>query len=82
MTLEELKKEAKAQGYKLIPIKAEEKFLPCTCGSNRREHWSRWNGKEMIITLQCIRCGKRVSGISEADAKHKWNDMIRSESDE
>jgi len=82
MTLEVLKAEAKAHGYKLIPIKQEEKFLPCTCGSNRREHWFRWTGDHEEITLCCMRCGKRVSGISEADAKHKWNDMIRSESDE
>ena len=79
MTLEVLKAEAEAHGYKLIPIKADEKFLPCTCGSNRREHWSRWKGNEYGITLQCMRCGKRVSGATEAEAKHNWNEMIRSE---
>ena len=81
MTFEELRTEAKAQGYTLMPIKRNEKFLPCTCGSKRREHWSRWTGSGIEITLACMRCGKRVSGATEAEAKHNWNEMIRSESE-
>lgn len=81
MTLEELKAEAKAHGYKLMPIKVDEPFLPCTCGAKRREHWSRWTGDGFKITLMCRRCGKRVSGMSEAEAKYNWNEVIRNERD-
>lgn len=81
MTFEELKAEAKAKGYNLIPVKKQEKFLPCTCGCNRREHWIRWvdDGTETI--LKCCKCGKSASGMSEAEAKRNWNEMIRAESE-
>lgn len=79
MTFEELKAEARAQGFKLIPVKEKEKLLPCTCGSKRREHWSRWTGDRLEITLCCSRCGKRASGTTEAEARHNWNDMIMRE---
>lgn len=78
MTFEELKAEARAQGFKLIPVKEKEKLLPCTCGSKRREHWSRLTGDRLEITLCCSRCGKRASGTTEAEARHNWNDMISS----
>lgn len=81
MTYEELRAEAKAQGYKLMPIKQVEKLLPCTCGSKRREHWQKWIGNDWEITLCCMRCGKSVSGIGDAGARSAWNEMIRSESE-
>lgn len=77
MTIEELKAEAKAHGYNLVPIKNTEKLLPCTCGSRRREHWQRWRGEGWNITLQCMRCGKKAGGSTEDEARHNWNEMIR-----
>ena len=82
MTYEQLKAVAKEHGYNLTPIKPYVKFLPCTCGSNHRETWLKWNGEEEIITYMCKRCGKKASGIGYADAKRNWNNMIRSETDE
>lgn len=79
MTLEELKAEANAQGYNLIPQKKQEKFIPCTCGCNRREHWIQFVDKGIKTTLKCCKCGKKASGMSEAEAKRNWNEMIRSE---
>lgn len=81
MTLEELKKEAKAHGYKLLPIKPREKFLPCTCGCNRREHWIAWGDFGKEITLKCCKCGKNESGGTEEEAKKNWNVMIKEESE-
>ena len=81
MTFEELKKEAKAQGYNLIPIKKTEKLLPCTCGCNRREHWSGFDADkgEWEEGLRCKKCGKEVWGASEAEVRKEWNKMIKKE---
>ena len=79
MTIEELKAEANAHGYNLIPQKKQEKFIPCTCGCNRREHWIRWVDGGTETTLKCCKCGKSASGMSEAEAKRNWNEMIRGE---
>ena len=79
MTLEELKAEANAQGYNLIPQKKQEKFIPCTCGCNRREHWIQFVDGGIETTLKCCKCGKKASGMSEAEAKRNWNEMIREE---
>ena len=84
MTYEELKAEAKAQGYNLIKIKKKEQLLPCTCGCQRRVHLSSYNfeTRQEYIILRCYQCGKRAKGTSEADAVHEWNKMIRGETDE
>lgn len=79
MTFEELKKEAEAHGYKLLPSQKYERFLPCTCGCNRREHWVKWGDLGTEYTLVCCKCGKSESGRSEAEAKRNWNKMIREE---
>lgn len=80
LTFEELKEEAKRQGYNLIRIKKPEKLLPCTCGCNRREHWhccSIENGE--FIKLICCKCGKEAIGKTMFDAIHNWNEMIKKE---
>ena len=79
MTYAELKAEAKAQGYNLIPIRKVEKLLPCTCGSKRREHWYGWKGNKETITLCCSRCGKKVTGSTETEARRNWNEAIKAE---
>lgn len=40
MTVDRLRKEAKALGYNIIKINPKEKLLTCVCGCNRREHWT------------------------------------------
>ena len=49
MTLEELRTEAKRQGYNLVPIpKSKPKMLPCpVCGKSRRDYR---NGLDICIT--------------------------------
>lgn len=76
MTFEELKAEAKAQGYNLIKINKKEKLLPCVCGCNRREHWSGWSGEEEFIKLVCSKCGIFAKGKTEKEATRNWNKMI------
>jgi len=75
MTLEELKREAKAAGYKLIPIQKEEKLLPCTCGRKRRE--TRLDVKTRRLALVCPKCGRRAIGETEKEVRENWNKGIR-----
>lgn len=81
MTLEELKEEAKQQGYALIKIKKREKLLPCTCGSNRRQHWHGVDIKSgrPFEELVCYKCKRRVRGYSKEEAISNWNEMIKKE---
>lgn len=77
MTVEELKVVARQLGYNIIPIPETIVLIPCTCGSNRREHWYS-NGSELFY--KCKRCGKRSEpGGSEREARKKWNAMIEAE---
>lgn len=82
MTVDELKSEAEKHGYNLIPKKKYEKFIPCTCGCNRREHWVRFVDDGIETTFKCCKCGKSASGMSEAEARSNWNKMIRQENGE
>ena len=54
-----------------------EKLLPCTCGCNRREHWSKWVDDGTLTGLKCKKCGKLVWGKNEEDARREWNKAIR-----
>lgn len=81
MTFEELKEEAKRQGYNLIKIKKPEKLLPCTCGSKRRQHWYGVDIKSgrPFEKLVCEKCGKEARGYSKDEAIANWNKMIQKE---
>ena len=79
MTLEELKKEAKALGYNLIPIKKRERLLPCTCGSKRREHFDTFRNGMWMHLLRCCKCNKEALGRTEIGAIKAWNEMIRND---
>ncbi len=81
MTVEELRKEAKALGYNIIKINPKEKMIPCVCGCNRRERWTG-NTEERNIILKCIRCGKEAYGKTDREARHNWNEMIKNEKGE
>ena len=75
MTLEELKAEAKRQGYKLIK---DEKihFEPCLCGGTRREWWYGPEGVKVV----CLRCGLESPWVPRSKGKNGvkkvWNAMI------
>nr|DAI22733.1 MAG TPA: hypothetical protein [Caudoviricetes sp.] len=79
MTFEELKTEAKKQGYKLVKAKPSVKFLPCICGGKRREWWSRMNiNFKEERSVVCLKCGLRSPWIVGSDnaLKTAWNNMI------
>lgn len=80
MTFEELKAEAKRQGYNLIKNNPIEKLLPCICGCKQREHW--YSAPDATEILVCKKCGKRAEGKNEREAKHNWNEMIKSETNQ
>ena len=79
MTFEELKAEAKNQGYKLIKDTPYEKFLPCKCGHNRRErHCGFYVGSGYAyVRYVCMKCGCYVEGKTEKEAKHNWNEKMK-----
>lgn len=74
LTLEELKAEAKRQGYKLIKAKTP-RFEVCLCGHNVHQ----WCGGPEGWMVYCKHCGlnspwtaKNKTAVIEA-----WNEMIR-----
>lgn len=79
MTFDELKKEAKQQGYNLIKIKPREKFLPCTCGAKRHQWHSYVDGR----SAACKKCGKESPIVPKSSTDNEvisaWNRMIEEE---
>lgn len=79
MTLEELKAEAKKHGYHLMKDREKVNLLDCTCGCNRRRHYTVVKDNEVFEGLRCIKCGKWVLGKTELDARKEWNKLIKEE---
>lgn len=79
MTIEELKKEANKLGYSIIKKRKIPKMLTCTCGCNRRRHWSIGGTSKFNSALECKRCGKWVDGLNDIDVINNWNKMIKEE---
>lgn len=77
MTLEELKVEAKKQGYKLVKDIPYEKFLPCKCGHNRRKKYYGFYNMGYSYRYVCNKCGYYVDGKTEKEAKHNWNEKMK-----
>ena len=76
MTLDELKAEAKRQGYKLIKDNPMPKLLPCICGSKHRILWSCAEG----LYFECGGCGRTACpGRTERKARENWNRMVTDE---
>lgn len=74
MTLEELRKEAKKLGYKLVKDTPKIEFVPCVCGANRRHRWVRAGGS---MGFECQKCGRKSPfGKTEQEARLLWNQMI------
>lgn len=75
LTLEELKAEAKRQGYKLIKSETL-RFEKCLCGGTRREWWYGPKGVKVV----CQRCGLESPWVprceGENGVKKAWNAMI------
>lgn len=76
MTLEELKAEAKRQGYKLIKAKRP-RFEPCLCGHNVHQWCSRTGMEQMVY---CKHCGLESPWVPRSKGKNgvkkAWNAMI------
>ena len=74
MTFEELKAEAKRQGYHLVPDKPYEKIKPCKCGNNQREHVHRYSKyDDLEYGLRCKKCGFTVWTFTENALRKEWN---------
>jgi len=73
MTLEELKAEAKRQGYSLIKYNPLPKMIPCVCGNNKRyRRWRNTDGDESV-SIVCTKCGREIEGWSERETRIRWN---------
>lgn len=69
---------------KAITHKPYERFLPCKyCGCNRRATWFGTYSAtgDTFVRLVCRGCGLQIDGKNEADAKRKWNERMREESE-
>lgn len=81
MTFEELKQEAKRQGYNLIPAH-KEKFLPCLCGANCHQYTTGPEGE----FYSCKRCGLEAPPVAKDSGRNAmvkaWNQMIRERTEE
>lgn len=82
MTLDELKKEAKKQGYYVMkPSTNYTKFLPCTCGYKKRTELHAENS--YMIAYQCKRCGLQSEFRPSAEeARIAWNELIERSADD
>ncbi len=76
MTLNELMEEADRQGYRLVKKAPKTMLLPCICGCNKRQRVYKYVSSKRIVILECMRCGKRVEGINEMNARVNWNKEI------
>ena len=74
MTLEELKAEAKRQGYKLIKAKRP-RFEPCLCGHNVHQ----WVSGPKGWAVYCKHCGLQGPWVKKSHNAVivAWNEMIR-----
>ena len=77
LTFEQLKAEADRHGYNLVKKRQYVKFLPCTCGCNKRHTLYSMERIIWNVGYKCVRCGKEAFGKNAEDAKLNWNDMIR-----
>lgn len=80
MTLEELKAEAKRQGYKLVKRHPRPTFERCLCGHNVHQ-WHYHKGQTWVTCKMCGLQGPKVEG-SETDAIEAWNARIREKKEE
>ena len=70
---DDIKEGLKELGFNLIPVKKRENLLPCICGGKRREHWY---GPKFIF-LKCPKCGFEARGLTEAEVRKNWNELVR-----
>ena len=77
MTFEELKSEAKRQGYKLIKDDPKSK-LPCVCGCNSKRLGTYWfvSREKADVTIYCPVCNREAIGKNEKEAIENWNNSI------
>lgn len=77
MTLDELKAEAKRQGYKLIKDNHMPKFSLCICGSKHQAELSNSRGQ---YCYECWKCGRSSAwGDTRYEAIENWNRMVNDE---
>lgn len=81
MTFEELRIEAKKQGYNLTPIRKYERLKPCKCGRKYATLWILGGyNPDGDRFYKCPYCGlKGPIGRNGEDAKRKWNKFVGEE---
>lgn len=78
MTLDELKAEAKRQGYKLVKYTKLPKILPCVCGTESMiEIHSRSLNKYSYECGNCLRAS--LWGNTKLEAIENWNRVVTDE---
>lgn len=78
--LNRLKEEAKALGYKLVPIQKYIRLSPCICGRRYPDKWYRadWDGYGGQF-YKCPNCERKGSvGKTEKAARLNWNELMES----
>ena len=74
MTYDELKAEAKRQGYKLIKQTPYIRFESCVCG---RKYPVLWFGHDSNF-YKCPNCNKTAPGAqTEREARLNWNNYMK-----
>lgn len=48
-------------------------LVPCTCGHNRRNRYTKWEKGVKYYGLECKACGYYIWADSEIGVKHEWN---------
>ena len=78
MTYEELKREAKRQGYKLVKIQEPVKRLPCKCGRKRLQVWTtKCDDGKWGNFFKCLNCGlESEPGKTNREAILNWNKKV------
>lgn len=77
MTFDELKAEAKRQGYNLIKIQKYIPLTPCVCGAKRsvKVYCTRFGN-----VCMCSNCGKSTEEVKSArKARTAWNELMERE---
>lgn len=76
MTFDELKKEADAQGYKLVKKQQHTKLLSCPqCGAKRTENW--YNVQYQKWFKQCTNCQFRsLFADNKTGLNSAWNKAV------
>ena len=81
MTFEELKAEAKRQGYNLIKMSKYPTIVKCPVCNKKPERWSRYNAQthEETYIVRCPICNHKEEAKKKTWAVNQWNSWAERE---